>query len=259
MKRLIITGDDFGLSHEVNEEIERLHLAGVLTRASLMVHEAAVEEAVRIARRNPLLGVNLHLTLCAGRAPAGSPLAGSDGRFAPSPAAAGVRYAFDWRLRSVLDEEISAQFDRFRDLGFAAERWDGHTHLHLHPVIMKLTIPIAEVHGFTSTRLIREVGSPYPLAFIFQLLGDAAVPSLRRAGIHFPDHVLGLRETGQVATSVFRTWIEQLPAGSSEIYFHPGAEPRPIDPIPIRCWLEEAGVELLSDLPPAPARSGDPD
>jgi predicted glycoside hydrolase/deacetylase ChbG (UPF0249 family) len=37
VKRLIITGDDFGLSRSVNEAIEEAHRRGYLTAASLMV------------------------------------------------------------------------------------------------------------------------------------------------------------------------------------------------------------------------------
>ena len=37
LKTLILTGDDFGRSAEVNAAIERYHAAGALTHASLMV------------------------------------------------------------------------------------------------------------------------------------------------------------------------------------------------------------------------------
>jgi len=41
---LLITGDDFGVSHQVNEAIEAQYLAGRLTQTSLMIHGEAVEE-----------------------------------------------------------------------------------------------------------------------------------------------------------------------------------------------------------------------
>ena len=46
MKRVILTGDDFGLAAPVNEAIEEAHRAGVLTAASLMVGAPAVDDAV---------------------------------------------------------------------------------------------------------------------------------------------------------------------------------------------------------------------
>jgi predicted glycoside hydrolase/deacetylase ChbG (UPF0249 family) len=43
MKKLIITGDDFGFSLAVNEAIEEAHRCGVLSTASLMVGQAGPE------------------------------------------------------------------------------------------------------------------------------------------------------------------------------------------------------------------------
>jgi len=48
MKRLIVTGDDFGLAIPVNEAIEEAHRKGILTAASLMVGAAAAEDARKI-------------------------------------------------------------------------------------------------------------------------------------------------------------------------------------------------------------------
>ncbi|MDX1518844.1 MAG: ChbG/HpnK family deacetylase, partial [Gammaproteobacteria bacterium] len=41
MKKLIVTGDDFGLSVPVNEAIEKACRNGILTTASLMVNAPA--------------------------------------------------------------------------------------------------------------------------------------------------------------------------------------------------------------------------
>src|SRR5579862_2679574 len=106
MKHLIITGDDFGLSHRVNEAIELHHLSGLLTQASLMVNEKEAAEAVSIARRNPKLLVGLHLTLCLGKGSAISRLTDLAGNLPPSPTRAGLRYAFSPWLRGELADEI---------------------------------------------------------------------------------------------------------------------------------------------------------
>ncbi|HXX34023.1 MAG TPA: ChbG/HpnK family deacetylase, partial [Thermodesulfobacteriota bacterium] len=66
MKRLIISGDDFGLSPSVNEAIEEAHRQGTLTTASLMVGAKSAEDAVARARRLPMLKVGLHLVLVDG-------------------------------------------------------------------------------------------------------------------------------------------------------------------------------------------------
>lgn len=67
MKRLILTGDDFGLSVPVNVAIERAYQNGILTTASLMLSGAALGDAIERARRHPGLKIGLHITLVCGR------------------------------------------------------------------------------------------------------------------------------------------------------------------------------------------------
>lgn len=61
-----MTADDFGLHVRINEAVERAHLHGVLTSASLMVSAPAAADAVRRAQRYPSLRVGLHLVLADG-------------------------------------------------------------------------------------------------------------------------------------------------------------------------------------------------
>jgi hopanoid biosynthesis associated protein HpnK len=250
LKSLIVTGDDFGRSSEVNEAIERCHEAGFLTQASLMVHEAAAEEAVRIARRHAGLCVGLHLTLCDGRAAAASRITNDAGRFITSPARAGWSYAFRPSLGEALRAEICAQFERFRALGLASTYWDGHTHLHLHPTILRLTLPFAAEHQFRATRLVREPGSWALVPQIFEWLSRAAIPRLQRHGIHFTDATFGLRDTGQMTTETVARLLQALPEGVSELYFHPGAEPGAIDYARLRAILGESEIALRTSMPP---------
>ena len=194
-KPLIITADDFGRSPAVNSAIERWARAGAITQASLMVNEPHADEAVAIAHTLPALRIGLHLTLCDGLASDGlTPLP-------RSPAWAGLRYAFSPPCRAWLKLEVAAQFQRFRDLGLPATYWDGHTHLHLHPVVMRIALPIALRHGFTFTRLVREPGSPAMIPWIFERLSASSAPRLRAAGIGFTGHTFGLRKTGRMDTA----------------------------------------------------------
>ena len=62
-RRLIVNADDFGRSRSINEAVIRAHREGILTTASLMVNEPGFDEAVRLAKENPKLGVGLHLSL----------------------------------------------------------------------------------------------------------------------------------------------------------------------------------------------------
>ena len=254
MKHLIVTGDDFGRSHEVNEAIEDCHEAGFLTQASLMVNEPCTEEATRIAERHPALCVGLHLTLCAGRASSVSALTNGAGEFCASPARAGLRYAFRPSLAETLGHEIRAQFERFRSLGLAPTYWDGHAHLHLHPAILRPALPVALDHHFRAMRVVREPGPWALLPQIFEWLSRAAIPALQRRSIAFADHTFGLRDTGRITTETASRILQNLPDGVSEFYFHPGAEPGEIDSPALLALLAEREITLRTSLPPPAAR-----
>src|SRR5215831_17039114 len=97
-RRLIVNADDFGRSRSINEAVIRAHREGILTTASLMVNEAACDEAVALAKENPRLGVGLHLALLcshSGLPPSKIPgLVNDGGEFTNSPGAAGFKYFF---------------------------------------------------------------------------------------------------------------------------------------------------------------------
>src|ERR1700755_3498278 len=94
-RRLIVDADDFGRSHSINKAVGRAHNEGILTPASLMGNEPAMDEAVALARENPRLGVGLHLSLLCGRSalnPREIPdLVNERGEFSNNPAAVGAK------------------------------------------------------------------------------------------------------------------------------------------------------------------------
>jgi len=214
---LILTADDFGRSSLVNTAVERWHRAGAITQASLMVNEPAAVAAVEMARALPELRIGLHLTLCDGVGNDGTPLPSS-------PAWAGLRYAFVPSTQRWLQREIEAQFARFVELGLPPTYWDGHTHLHLHPVVMGITIPIARRYGFNFTRLVREPRPRGILPRIFGWLSQRAMSALREAGVGFADRVFGLRKSGCMDQAEVERALSAARQGTTEIYFHPGAE-----------------------------------
>ena len=66
MRRLIINADDFGMTYGVNRAITETHRAGVVTSATLMANESAVDDAIIIASENPSLGIGCHVVLVDG-------------------------------------------------------------------------------------------------------------------------------------------------------------------------------------------------
>lgn len=104
MKRLIVNGDDFGLTVGINRGIAEAHLSGVLTSTSLMVEMPASAAAADASRDMPGLSVGLHLVI-------------EDG---PTRVA----------------ESLERQIDRFLALvGRLPTHLDSHRDVHLDPVI----------------------------------------------------------------------------------------------------------------------------
>jgi predicted glycoside hydrolase/deacetylase ChbG (UPF0249 family) len=63
VKWLIVTGDDFGMSHGINRGVLQAHRDGILTTASLLVNRPASEEAADLGRACPALSLGLHVEL----------------------------------------------------------------------------------------------------------------------------------------------------------------------------------------------------
>jgi hopanoid biosynthesis associated protein HpnK len=143
-RRLIVNADDFGRSESINLAVVRAHREGILTSASLMVNESAADQAVRLARENPKLGVGLHLTLICGAAALPperiSHLAGTRGQFSDNPVAAGWRYFFSAACKAELQAEIEAQVAKFHATGLPLDHLNGHLHFHLHPVVFGIMV-----------------------------------------------------------------------------------------------------------------------
>src|SRR6266849_2293640 len=157
MKRLIVTGDDFGLAIPVNEAIEEAHRKGILTTASLMVGAAAAEDAVSRAKRCPSLKIGLHLVLVEGHAimrPQAVPdLVDREGEFSSHLVRAGFKFFFRPAVRRQLALEIRAQFEAFQKTGLPLDHVNSHNHMHLHPTVLSLILKIGRDFGLKAIRV----------------------------------------------------------------------------------------------------------
>jgi hopanoid biosynthesis associated protein HpnK len=240
-RRLIVTGDDFGLSPGVNAGIIKAYQKGILTSASLLVNAPATAEAVEFAHENPGLAIGLHLTLVQGwaSAPAASipDLVGPQGSFSNSAVTSGVVYFFYPGMQVQLRQEVEAQLERFRSFGLALSHVDGHMNMHLHPVVLNILLEFADEYGIAVIRLTRDpllqalqLDPRWPLrkameALVFLGLSCWAEPKLRAAGIRFPDVLYGLHQTGAIDEDYLVALIQSLPPGTIELYCHPGVMP----------------------------------
>ena len=266
LRRLIVNADDFGRSRSINDAVLRAHRDGILTSASLMVNEAAADEAVAIARENPKLAVGLHLTLLCGHSAlpqAKIPgLVNGQNEFSENPVAVGFRYFARKSLRAQLRAEIHAQFEKFRAIGLPLDHVNGHLHLHLHPTVFGILMEDADTLGIRRMRLTREpFWMDVPLAQgrrlyrashagIYSCLSSLAQSRLSRKNIRHPHRVFGLLQNDRVDETYVLKLLAVLPPGDSELYSHPSLDkfkhefdalisPR------VKALIQRLGVELI--------------
>ena len=265
-RRLIVNADDFGRSTSINQAVIRAHREGILTSASLMVNEPGFDEAVKLARENPKLGVGLHLTLLMGRSalpPKEIPgLVNERGEFSNSPVKVGFKYFCQRNLREQLRKEIHAQFKKFHDTGLPLDHVNGHLHFHLHPVIANILLDDAEQLGIRHMRLTREpFWMDVPLArgrrlyrathaMVFFCLSCRAKSGFRRKKIRHTPRIFGLLQDAHVDEAYISRLLPLLPPGDSELYSHPSLDefknefaalvsPR------VKAEIEKLGVKLI--------------
>lgn len=235
--RLIVNADDFGTSSLVNHAVIQAFRNGILTTASLMVTGPAFDEAVELARQNPGLGVGLHLTLVDGLSliplKQAYDLLDHRRQFPDNPAVAGWRYFFDPRLFAQLRREIEAQLDKFKATGLVLDHLNGHMHMHMHPVVMRILLQLAPLHAIKAIRLTREPWETDLLArggrwayrlshaLIFEILSRRVQSQLAKRGIRHTDGVFGLLQTAHVDGDYLAWLLGELPPGTWEIYSHP--------------------------------------
>ena len=241
-KQLIVSADDYGLSAEVNEAVERAHRHGILRAASLMVAAPAADDAIRRARALPTLRVGLHVVVVNGR-PLLPPdrvraLVDDEGAFPSDLVAAGIRYFFDPRARRALEAEIRAQFEAFARTGLPLDHVNAQNHMHVHPTVLGIIIDVGADYGMHAVRVPREPGGP---AFLRPWLALMRT-RLQHAGVTTNDAVLGIRDSGRMTRSRVLELLDALPAGISEMYFHPATGPwSGIDP-------QIAGYDFAGEL-----------
>ena len=265
-RRLIVNADDFGLSRSVNEAVIRAHRDGILTSASVMVNEPACDEAVKLAKENPKLGVGLHITLLMGHSalPAGKipGLVNNRGEFSDSPVSTGMKYFFNSGLREQLRAEIRAQFEKFRATGLPLDHVNGHLHFHLHPAVFKILMEESDTLGISHLRLTRDCFSRsrrtshghllYRIshAAIFEMLSSRARRPLEQKKIRHAQITFGLLQNARVDEEYILKLLPELPPGDSELYSHPslGEFKHEFDALVsprVRELVNKLGIELI--------------
>ena len=160
-------------------------------------------------------------------------LVDTNGNFTNSPFVAGVKYYFSPAARRELQQEMRAQFEKFVATGLPFSHVDGHTHLHMHPVVFAELIKLCEEFGVKRVRVVQgEIRLSLRLdranwlgkvviGAVFNLLARHCRKRLRGCNFVVPEKVYGLLQTGNFNEALWLNLLSQLTPTSSEIYAHP--------------------------------------
>jgi predicted glycoside hydrolase/deacetylase ChbG (UPF0249 family) len=249
--RLILNADDFGLTPGINRAIAELHSAGALTSATLMANGTAFDDAIRIARAQPTLGIGCHIVLTDG-VPLSPPetiptLLGPDRRsFRPSLTDFFAAILFGKVSGDDIFREAQAQIDRIRQQGVPLTHIDTHKHTHILPQIARPLLAAAERSGIPAIRNPFEprwsiaLGKS-PLLRRLQLHSlrylqprFLALPQIRSGRVVTTSGTLGISATGQLNPTTLRAILNAMPGGTWELVCHPGYNDRDLDAVTTR-------------------------
>lgn len=234
MRRLIINADDLGMNPPRSHGIFLCFEQGIVTNASLIPNNSHSAQAAKHAAEKKL-PTGLHLNLTAG------PPISKPGDVATLLEATGDFFSRAQLYRLLakgevdpqhLERELRAQIEWFLEHHGQPTHVSSHHHLHTHPAIVPLLIPILDRYGIGIVRIPSEPLPPFgweisgedlARARAIALQADAAKELFDANGIRSTDHFRGLALCDNASAKNLRHILARLPEGTTELMVHPGS------------------------------------
>lgn len=239
MKCVIINADDFGLTKGINRGIIQAYREGILTSASLIANMPAYEDAIDLAKKNPELGIGVHLNLLRGKSILPKDkiptLVNKENRFYRNS----VRFLMGLisgiiRL-SDIEREFEAQIDKVIRSGIQPTHIDSEKHLHSLPRVIDIVAKLASRKKIKCIRWINEplnFNRKFSLnsffnkqiykSFFLNLLSKRCSNLIKKNNLLTTDKFIGIVKTGYMDESVYKEIFLKLGEGNWEIMTHPG-------------------------------------
>jgi len=159
--KLVVNADDFGRTRDINRGILHAFRHGIVTSASLMVNFAAFDEAAQTAQEFDL-PVGVHFNLTEGFPVSDSTdvasLVDSQGRFFRKNTF--MLSLAQGRIKErEVRTELHAQMEMCRKAGLSPDHYDSHHHIHILPMIRRVSRDIAVEAGVVRAR---RISRPFP-------------------------------------------------------------------------------------------------
>ncbi|MDD5064052.1 MAG: ChbG/HpnK family deacetylase [Phycisphaerae bacterium] len=237
-RRIIINADDFGLCSGVNKAVAQAHTDGVLTSTTIMANMPAADEAVKIAKQLPNLGLGVHLNLFKGRPLSKDQsvncLLNTDGDFALTPAKLSLLSVYRRKIRTAIQTELAAQIQWVIDNGLKPTHLDSHKHIHSFPVIFPIVCGLARRFEIPAIRFTLEpkqlLAMPWPLpseggrkrAKAIRIM--AKINRIQNSALLKTDCILGVAHIGKIDVNFFKAVALYSSAATAEVMTHPGLD-----------------------------------
>ncbi len=204
-KKLVVNADDFGRSTPINLGIIEGHQKGIITSASLMTGREGFEEAVKLAKANPKLGVGLHLDL--------------DSFFNVQHGVGRLLSYKDPQLPlEAIVKETELQIQKAQSAGIRLQHLDGHHHAHLRPELIATIAAITAKHKIPVIRYFKGfyegLYPGLPTAWVKDLLG--------RFGLKCVETFFAGWEAVESSLPGYSYLDLTLPFSTAELMVHPG-------------------------------------
>jgi len=226
MKKILISGDDFGLSEGINSGIIECLQAEVLTRISFLAATDLFASSVKLLKENSINSVGIHLMLVGSGRPLSSGLTNlvsESGCFYPHYSTILKKILLGKVRGAAIEKEFRMQIERVLKEGFTITHMDSHQHLHLFPTISDITVKLAKEYGIFYIRC------PYSeetdmMGFLVNILSLALRENIRKHGLATSDYFKGFDFRLAIDEARLSRILDNLKEGVTELVVHPASD-----------------------------------
>ncbi|RHM60898.1 MULTISPECIES: chitin disaccharide deacetylase [Coprobacillaceae] len=189
IKKLIVNGDDFGLSEGQTLGILKAHRDGILTSTTCLINMPFASQSLEMAKQYPQLGIGLHLTITIGK-----PVLKTGLSFTDENGYFKKRGAYDdyepHPDQDELYQEWKAQIEKFISMtGKLPTHLDSHHHVHLLPQCIEVTKRLADEYHLPM-RQDKPLINDYPFArFSEDFYGESVTKDMLYQIFNYDDEI----------------------------------------------------------------------
>ena len=214
---MIVNADDFGLTESCTAAIAEAFRQGLISSTTACANGEAIETAYRIANENGFADrVGIHINLTEGK-PLTAGIAAD-----PFFCVNGVFHGRINRLKKPgretlahLREEVAAQIERLRGIGFPISHADSHHHIHTGVFLIGTIETVLQEAGINKIRLHRNLGA---IRFYKKIVKNRFNKNLQKSGFRTTEKMGSLED--------LKAMPEVAEEALTEIMVHPDFDAR---------------------------------